>query len=104
MIVGDLEVLSISADVVLELLIRRMFCSLCVRKLLPLSVNRNRYTGSCRRRRVNFGFICANGLNDYIVRQIILFAGIDSHGLGCELFFVMNITVEDGLVVFVMVE
>ena len=104
MVVGDLEVLSVSADAVLKLLIRRLFCSLCVRKLLPLSVDRNGYTGSCGRRRVNFGVIRANGLNNHIIRQIVLFAGIDGYGLGRELFFVRHITVENGLVALVMVK
>lgn len=47
-------------------------------------------------RLIRFGVICANGLNDHIVRQIVLFAGIDGYGLGCELLIVRHITVENG--------
>ena len=55
-------------------------------------------------RLIRFGVICANGLNDHIVRQIVLFTGVDRHGLGCELFIVRHITVENGLVALVMVK
>ena len=55
-------------------------------------------------RLIRFGVICANGLNDHIVRQIVLFTGIDGYGLGCELFVVRYITVENGLVALVMVK
>ena len=94
MLIGNTEVLCIAAQVCLVFLIGGFFGSFGIEEGLPLAIDLNgnrvfvqhflksflRLSHRCWRLRL----IGSQGLNNHIIRQIVLVSRIDGHGLGME--------------------
>ena len=90
MVIGDAEVLGITAQVVPILLIGRLLGCPLVGEGLPLAVDRDRnrvFRLFLRRRfgRRGFRLVNVQPFHHYVIGQMVLFARIDGHRFGMEL-------------------